>query len=90
MPVTTSEPSLFVCLFIYVFDLDRAWDHIHTVEPSMKGLQFCKHFFLNHNQPPNNYTPINWEDLCVYLNEQHTCTSDNCNYIKGGLISIIP
>lgn len=30
----------FFCIK-YVFNLDRAGDHIHTVEPSMKGLQSC-------------------------------------------------
>ena len=36
----------------------------------------------------NNYSTLNiehnWEDLCIMLRNQQTCTSDNHNYIMGG------
>ena len=28
----------------------------------------------------------NWEDMCLQLRNQQTCTSDNCSYIKKRLV----
>ena len=61
------------------------WKLKHHKDTCLEEIRLCPKISFS---TPHSIMNTNWEDLCIQLRNQHTYTSNNHNYVRGGPISV--